>query len=142
VQAVYTNELAAGVQIIHSFDDAGKVLLLPQDCLSAVTPACDHQHIVQAVCYTNEQGQGTIHVIHSFDDAGKIWCWDCSQTSSQHAVSLGVTPQRAIINMSGAAVCYTNELAAGVQFMHLFFDDAGKICCRTAQPAVNMLSRL
>jgi hypothetical protein len=33
---------------------------------------------------------------------------DCSQTSSQHAVS-AVTPQRAIINIDSAGRCYTNE---------------------------------
>jgi hypothetical protein len=54
---------------------------------------------------------------------------DCSQTSSQHAVS-AVTPQRAIINIPVQAVCYTNELAAGVQnSCDTLFDDAGKIWC-------------
>jgi hypothetical protein len=44
---------------------------------------------VQAVCYNELAEQGyKIHVIHSFDDAGKILLLqDCSQTSSQHAVS-------------------------------------------------------
>jgi hypothetical protein len=49
-----------------------------------------------------------MRIINSFD-------WqdlrDCSQTSSQHVVS--AVTQRAIINIA-SAVCYTNELAAGV----------------------------
>jgi hypothetical protein len=43
-----------------------------------------------------------------------------------------VTPQRAIINIAVQAVCYTNELAAGVQnSCGTPFDDAGKLwCCK------------
>jgi hypothetical protein len=52
-----------------------------------------------------------------------------------------VTPQRAIINIAVQQECVTNELAAGVQnSCDTLFDDAGKIwCCRTLNPAVNLL---
>jgi hypothetical protein len=40
---------------------------------------------------------------------------DCSQTSSQHVLS--VTPQRAIINIDSAAAAITNEPAGRYKFM-------------------------
>jgi hypothetical protein len=63
---------------------------------------------------------------------------DCSQTSSQHAVS-AVTPQRAIINIAVQAVCYTNEPAAGyIHVIHSLMMLARFGAAGLHRPAVNM----
>jgi hypothetical protein len=66
---------------------------------------------------------------------------DCSQTSSQHAVS-AVTPQRAIINIASAgSVTQVNQQQGYKISCGTPLDDAGKLCCKSDhRPAVSLIS--
>jgi hypothetical protein len=108
-----------------------------QHAVSAVTPQRAIINIALQAVLHESSSRYKIHVIHSFDDAGKIWCCRTAHRPAVNMLLSAVTPQRAIINIAVQAVCYTNELAAGVQNYDTPLMMLARFCCRTAhRPAV------